>query len=275
MSNAAVLFRRGNIELGDGLYLERSDPREGKFEDFLRGVVAKCPRPELVRGRLRRFVAAVNSLEVEIRAVSDAELPVRFRAACRDMRARGFEDDVVAPAFAIVREASRRILGMRHHDVQLIGGWALLQGRVAEMQTGEGKTLVATLAACTAAGAGAAVHVITVNDYLATRDAAGNLPLYTLLGMTVGSISQDVKPEQRRVQYARDIVYVSNKEVVFDYLKDRLLLQQENRALHLKIEALHRADPRASRLMMRGLCFAIVDEADSVLVDEARTPLII
>ena len=273
MSSAAVLLRRRGIELGDGLYLERSDPREGKFEDFLRGVVAKFPRPNLVRGRLQRFVAAVNSREEAIRALADAELPVRFRAACRDMRARGFEDDVVAPAFAIVREASRRILGMRHHDVQLIGGWALLQGRVAEMQTGEGKTLVATLAACTAAGAGAAVHVVTVNDYLATRDAASNLPLYTLLGMTVGSISQDVKPEQRRQQYARDIVYVSNKEVVFDYLKDRLaaggLAQSRLRLRKL------RGGARTPPMLLRGLHVAIVDEADSVLIDEARTPLII
>jgi preprotein translocase subunit SecA len=273
MSSAAVLLRRRGIELGDGLYLERSDPREGKFEDFLRSVVAKFPRPTLVRGRLRRFVATVNSQEDAIRALSDAELPVRFRAACRDMRALGFEDEVVAPAFAIVREASRRILGMRHHDVQLIGGWALLQGRVAEMQTGEGKTLVATLAACTAAGAGAAVHVVTVNDYLATRDAASNLPLYTLLGMTVGSISQDVKPGERREQYARDIVYVSNKEVVFDYLKDRLaaggLAQSRLRLRKL------RGGARTPPMLLRGLHVAIVDEADSVLIDEARTPLII
>ena len=127
---------------------------KAKFEDFLRGVVAKFPRPNLVRGRLRRFVAAVNCQEAGIRALDDAELPVRFRAACRDMRARGFDDELVARAFAVVREASRRMLGMRHHDVQLIGGWALLQGRVAEMATGEGKTLVATLAACTAARRG-------------------------------------------------------------------------------------------------------------------------
>src|SRR4051812_20018204 len=164
MSSAAALLRRGDLQLADSLYLERCDARSGEFEDFLRGLVAKCPRPNLARRRLRRFVAAVNAHEDATRALIDAELPLHFREACRRMRARGFDDSLVAQAFAVVREASRRVLGMRHHDVQLIGGWALLQGRIAEMETGEGKTLVATLAACTAAGAGAAVHVITVND---------------------------------------------------------------------------------------------------------------
>jgi preprotein translocase subunit SecA len=272
-TGAAALLRRGSIELGDGLYLERSDPREGKFEDFLRGVVAKFPRPDLVRWRLKQFVAAVNAREAQIRVLGDAALPEQFRAACRDMRARGFEDIAVSHAFAVVREVSRRVLGMRHHDVQLIGGWALLQGRIAEMATGEGKTLVATLAACTAAGAGASVHVVTVNDYLATRDAANNTPLYQFLGLTVGAISGDIKPEQRREQYARDIVYVSNKEVVFDYLKDRLaaggLAQSRLRLRKL------RGGARTPAMLLRGLHVAIVDEADSVLIDEARTPLII
>src|SRR3954470_790989 len=141
------------------------------------------------------------------------------------------------------------------------------------METGEGKTLVATLAACTAAGAGAAVHVITVNDYLATRDAASNLPLYSLLGLSVGSIAQDVKPEERRQQYARDIVYVSNKEVVFDYLKDRLAGGGLSES-RLRLRKLH-GGARAPAMLLRGLHVAIVDEADSVLIDEARTPLII
>ena len=272
-AGAAVLLRRRGLELGDGLYLERSDPREGKFEDFLRGVVSKFPRPNLVRGRLKRFVAAVNAGEAALRALDDAALPARFHAACREMHRRGFEDEWVARSFAVVREASRRILGMRHHDVQLIGGWALLQGRIAEMATGEGKTLVATLAACTAAGAGAAVHVVTVNDYLATRDAANNTPLYSFFGLSVGAISADIKPEQRREQYARDIVYVSNKEVVFDYLKDRLaaggLAQSRLRLRKL------RGATRTPPMLLRGLHVAIVDEADSVLIDEARTPLII
>src|SRR4051794_20960927 len=129
MSNAAVLMKGAAVELADGLYLERADPHESKFEDFLRGVVSKFPKPNLQRRRLRQFVAAVNGHEAAITPLSDANLPRRFSEVCRQMRARGFDDAVVAHAFAIVREASRRILGMRHHDVQLIGGWALLQGR--------------------------------------------------------------------------------------------------------------------------------------------------
>ena len=164
---------------------------------------------------------------------------------------------------------------MRHFDVQLLGGWAMMRGKVAEMETGEGKTLTATLPAATAALAGIPVHIITVNDFLVARDAAWMKPLYDVLGLSVGTILEGMSPTDRRHAYGCSITYCTNKQVVFDYLKDRLLLQQENRALHLKIEALHRADPRVSRLMMRGLCFAVVDEADSVLVDEARTPLII
>ncbi len=164
---------------------------------------------------------------------------------------------------------------MRHFDVQLLGGWAMMRGKVAEMETGEGKTLTATLPAATAALAGIPVHIITVNDFLVARDAAWMKPLYDVLGLSVGTILEGMSPTDRRRAYGCSITYCTNKQVVFDYLKDRLLLQQENRALHLKIEALHRADPRVSRLMMRGLCFAVVDEADSVLVDEARTPLII
>jgi preprotein translocase subunit SecA len=164
---------------------------------------------------------------------------------------------------------------MRHFEVQLLGGWAMMRGKVAEMETGEGKTLTATLPAATAALAGIPVHIITVNDFLVARDAAWMKPLYDVLGLSVGTILEGMSPTDRRRAYGCSITYCTNKQVVFDYLKDRLLLQQENRALHLKIEALHRADSRVSRLMMRGLCFAVVDEADSVLVDEARTPLII
>ena len=193
----------------------------------------------------------------------------------RDLHRNGLRPDLVASAFAVIRELSGRTLGMRHFDVQLLGGWAMMRGKIAEMETGEGKTLTATLPAATAALAGIPVHIITVNDFLVARDAAWMKPLYDALGLSVGTILEGMSPTERRHAYGCSITYCTNKQVVFDYLKDRLLLQQENRALHLKIEALHRADPRVSRLMMRGLCFAIVDEADSVLVDEARTPLII
>ena len=193
----------------------------------------------------------------------------------RDLHRNGLRPDLIASAFAVIREMASRKLGMRHFDVQLLGGWAMMSGKVAEMETGEGKTLAATLPAATAALAGIPVHIITVNDFLVARDASWMKPLYDALGLSVGTIVEAMTPHERRHAYGCSITYCTNKQVVFDYLKDRLLLQQETRPLHLKIEGLHRADPRSSRLVMRGLCFAIVDEADSVLVDEARTPLII
>jgi len=159
--------------------------------------------------------------------------------------------------------------------VQLYGGRVMLNGMVAEMETGEGKTLTATLPAATAALAGVPVHIVTVNDFLVSRDAQWMGPVYEALGLSVGTIVEDMTPEQRRRAYACDITYCTNKQLVFDYLKDRLLLGQESRRLHLQLEGLYKERPRTSRLMMRGLCFAIVDEADSVLIDEARTPLII
>jgi preprotein translocase subunit SecA len=189
------------------------------------------------------------------------------------MRAQGLSDDLVIRAFALVREASGRVLGMRHHDVQLIAGRALLQGRIAEMATGEGKTLAATLSVCTAVAAGAAVHVVTVNDYLAGRDAAGNEALYTFFGLSVGVVEQEMPIDERQRQYARDVVYVSNKELTFDYLKDRIALGGLS-APQLKLRRL-RGGHSAPRAILRGLHMAIVDEADSVLIDEARTPLII
>ena len=225
----------------------------------------------LDRGFLRQVASASEGLEL----LTTHKLSEMASVLRRDLHRDGLRPDLVASAFAMIREVSGRTLGMRHFDVQLLGGWAMMRGKVAEMETGEGKTLAATLPAATAALAGIPVHIITVNDFLVVRDAAWMKPLYDVLGLSVGTILEGMSTTDRRHAYGCSITYCTNKQVVFDYLKDRLLLQQENRALHLKIEALHRADPRVSRLMMRGLCFAVVDEADSVLVDEARTPLII
>jgi preprotein translocase subunit SecA len=181
----------------------------------------------------------------------------------------------VARAFALVREAAERTVGLRHFDVQLIGGWILLGGMVAEMDAGEGKTLVATLPACTAALGGIPVHVITVNDYLATRDAAWMGPIYQALGLTVGVITHGMPHDARRAAYACDVTYATNKEVAFDYLRDRIVLGGRPSRIHLQLEQLYGEGARVHRLLHRGLHYAIVDEADSVLIDEARTPLII
>jgi preprotein translocase subunit SecA len=190
-------------------------------------------------------------------------------------RNRAFKAESVARGFALIRELSWRILSQRHYDVQILGAYAMVQGMLAEMATGEGKTLTATLAAGTVAMAGIPVHVVTVNDYLAKRDADNLRPLYERLGLTVGTVVSGQSADERRAAYACDITYCTNKELAFDYLRDRIILGQKDGNLRLKLEALHEARPRIADLRMRGLHFAIVDEADSVLIDEARTPLII
>jgi preprotein translocase subunit SecA len=174
-----------------------------------------------------------------------------------------------------VREAATRTLGQRHFDVQLIGGRVLLDGMVAEMATGEGKTLTATLAACTAALAGIPVHIVTVNDYLAARDAQWMGPIYDALGLSVATIVHGMDADARRAAYAADVTYCTNKEIAFDYLKDRIVLGREANRLQLQVERLYEERPRLKQLLLRGLHYAIVDEADSVLIDEAKTPLII
>lgn len=273
MSNVSALLKGRSLEVSDGVYLERARERELVLEEYLRALVARFPKLKSRGKRIRKFIAEVNAAEVEMRALDDCGLAADMSATCIEMRQQGVTDKLLARAFAAVREASLRVLGMRHHDVQLIGGWALLQGMIAEMATGEGKTLVATLAACTAAAAGASVHVITVNDYLAERDAGENTPLYSFFNLRVGVVIQGISPEQRRAQYACDVVYVSNKEVVFDYLKDRIATG-DALATHYRLRRLYSADQQPN-VLLRGLHVAIVDEADSILVDEARTPLII
>ncbi len=204
----------------------------------------------------RKIVEKINALEPQFQALSDAQL----RAKTDEFRKRHQDgeslDDLLPEAFATVREAGRRVLNMRHFDVQLIGGMVLHDGKIAEMRTGEGKTLVATLAAYLNAIPGKGVHVVTVNDYLARRDAAWMGKLYEFLGMTVGVIVSDLDQAQRRQAYAADITYGTNNEFGFDYLRDNM--------------AFSKADQ-----VQRGHFYAIVDEVDSILIDEARTPLII
>src|SRR5262245_34235113 len=202
------------------------------------------------------IVEKINALEAETKALSDEALRARtdeFRARLRD----GAElDDLIPEAFATVREAAIRALGQRHFDVQLIGGMVLHEGRIAEMKTGEGKTLVATLPVYLNALTGRGVHVVTVNDYLAKRDAAWMGAIYKFLGLSVGCIVHELSDQQRREQYACDVTYGTNNEFGFDYLRDNMKYA-------------------SSEMVQRGHVFAIVDEVDSILIDEARTPLII
>ena len=272
MSSAALLRPGSAI----GAYPQREDIRDSWLDRVAAGVVGFIRQYGPGRNpHYQRFVATVNKKSAGLDMLDNEEMKTRVAELRKRLYSEGLKDDLVAENFAIVREVASRRLNMRHHDVQLYGGWVMLQGMIAEMETGEGKTLAATLPASTAALAGIPVLVVTVNDFLVARDAKWMRPVYQALGLTVGTITESMNLEQRRAAYACDITYCTNKQLVFDYLKDRLLLDQENRRLHLQLEGLYKPRPRTSRLLMRGLCFAIVDEADSVLIDEARTPLII
>ena len=204
----------------------------------------------------RPKVAEINALEPEFAALTDEQLRAKTDAFRAEIAAGKTLDDLAAPAFAVVREAAKRTLKQRHFDVQLIGGMVLHEGAIAEMRTGEGKTLVATLAVYLNALAGQGVHVVTVNDYLARRDAEWMGQIYTFLGMTVGVIVHGLDDDQRRQAYAADITYGTNNEFGFDYLRDNMKYDM-------------------AQMVQRGHAYAIVDEVDSILVDEARTPLII
>ena len=222
--------------------------------------------------KLQPVIAAINAREAEVKALPDEELKTRFAALKAEVQEQLKDadpsepsykellqkalDPAIVPAFALVREAGRRFLSMRHFDVQLIGGIVLHEGKIAEMKTGEGKTLVATLPAVLNALTGCGVHIVTVNDYLARRDAEWMSPLYRALGLSVGVIVHDLDDEQRRAAYGADLTYGTNNEFGFDYLRDNMKYDLAN-------------------CVQRGHHFAIVDEVDSILIDEARTPLII
>ena len=254
-------------------YPERDERREGRLERLFAAARYFAGGATAGTRRLERIVPLTEAAAQRLSEGADlgacaAELrPLLRRAGLRDIA-------LAAQCFALVREAATRAIGQRHFDVQLTGGWAMLNGRVAEMQTGEGKTLTATLPAAAAALAGRAVHVITANDYLAARDAHDMQPVYRRLGLSVGCVQQGMDPEARRAAYRCDVTYCSNKEIAFDYLRDRITLGGRPRPIAMRVNALVGSQD-AARLLLRGLQFAIVDEADSVLIDEARTPLIL
>ncbi|MBQ0721026.1 MAG: prepilin peptidase [Gammaproteobacteria bacterium] len=228
------------------------------------------------KGRpLDPYIKRIKGHDERVGAYNDAQLREAVAQLRSHLLCRAFDRDSLCLAFALIREVAGRSLGMRHFESQLRGGLAMFQGRVAEMATGEGKTLTATLPVAAAALAGIPVHIITVNDYLAARDAEEMTPLYEWLGLSVGCIQQGMSKDERRDIYALDIVYCTNKELVFDYLKDYLVLKGASAAMHRHAERLKGNDQMDQQLMLRGLHFAIVDEADSVFMDEARTPLII
>jgi preprotein translocase subunit SecA len=272
MSSTSAL--RPGIALGR--YPQREDLRDGWLDRTAASLVGFIRQRAFGRSAGNApFIARVNAASGDLKNLSNREIREMVPDLRRRLYSEGLQEELVARVFAIAREGADRLLKMRPFDVQLVGGRVMLEGKIAEMETGEGKTLTATLPACAAALAGIPVHIVTVNDFLVMRDAAWMKPLYAFFGLTVGTITEGMAPDARRAAYACDITYCTNKQLVFDYLKDRLMLGQEARHLHLQIEGLHAEYPRTSRLLLRGLCYVIVDEADSVLVDEARTPLII
>src|SRR5438445_6498204 len=213
-------------------------------------------RNERLLKQYAQVVRQINALEPGLANLSDAELKTKT-AIFKERVANGEDIEAVLPeAFAVVREAGKRTLQMRHFDVQLLGGMALHYGKIAEMRTGEGKTLVATLPAYLNALTGNGVHIVTVNDYLAQRDADWMGRIYRFLGLTVGVNLSQMEHDAKQVAYAADITYGTNNEFGFDYLRDNMVFQ-------------------AAQRVQRGLVYAIVDEVDSILIDEARTPLII
>jgi len=272
MSSTTVL--RPGIALGP--YPQREDLRDSWLDRAAASLGGFIRQYAYGRspGRVE-FLSLVNAEGQSLAELTDKQIKECIPDLRRRLYSEGLVESLVARTFAIVREISGRRLGIRPFDVQLLGGRVMLDGKIAEMETGEGKTLTAILPACTAALAGIPVHIVTVNDFLVMRDAAWMNPVYKFFGLTVGTITEGMAPEARRSAYGCDITYGTNKQLVFDYLKDRLMLGRDTRPMHLQMEGLHAEHARTSRLLLRGLCFVIVDEADSVLVDEARTPLII
>ena len=234
--------------------LEAKKENNSMISKLLKSVFGS--RNDRLLKQYRQTVARINALEAQIAALSDDELRAKTAEFKQRVQQGESLDAILPEAFAVVREGSKRALQMRHFDVQLIGGMALHYGKIAEMRTGEGKTLMATLAAYLNALSGKGVHVVTVNDYLAARDAEWMGRLYRFLGLSVGVILTSMEHADKQVAYGADITYGTNNEFGFDYLRDNMAANAEDR-------------------FQRGLNFAIVDEVDSILIDEARTPLII
>jgi len=263
-------------DLSNGPYPEKKDVDQTSWDRRLAAFYSRMLRP-LAGWSLNSegFVEQVYILGAEFEKSTESELHKHISLLGKQLRKQGMQESLVARGFAIIRELSWRTLKKRHYNVQLVGGLVLLKGQIAEMQTGEGKSLTATLAASVAAMAGIPVHVVTVNDYLAARDAEEMAPLYRALGFSIGVVQNGQALEEKRKAYAADITYCTNKELGFDYLRDRLLLSNWPSEARIAVSNVLLGDLRHKNLLLRGLYFAIVDEADSVLIDEARTPLII
>ena len=265
---------RGGARPAIAPYPERAQRKPWKWDRHLDQPIGRLMAQRWWAGdRLQRRADAILALGEAMRALDDAALADRCAALRPRLMREGLAVANVDETFALVREVTGRALGMRHHPVQLVGGLVMLDGGLAEMATGEGKTITALLPAIAAALAGSPVHIFTVNDYLAERDAEKLRPVYEAFGLTLGLVIHGQETHRRREAYAADVVYGTNKEITFDYLRDQTTLAAGRGAARRRVAELF---GRAREpLLLRGLHFAIVDEADSIFIDEARTPLIL
>ncbi len=268
--------RQLSIKLGRGFYPERTVEDLSKLDRWFLDASGRLTA--MLGGRPVRFerlIKRVNQYQDLFYLLSDEGLNQEILQLRQDFLARDPDFSLFCRTFALVREVADRSLGMRHFNVQLYGGYVLCRGMVAEMNTGEGKTLTATLPAVVGALLGLPVHVVTVNDYLARRDADWMRPVFEAFGLTVGIVVSGLGPAERQAAYRCSVTYCTNKELVFDYLKDRLAFGRKPAKSQVHLKKLVGADQATDRLLLRGLGMALVDEVDSILIDEARTPLII
>lgn len=264
-------FRRA-----DTLRDERSHEHIKGIELWLGNLAGWLPPVRLRRRRINAFDTRITAAAAELKPMAQADIVQRFQQAVKALKTGDDDELALAQLFACIGEASRRTLGYWPHPVQFTGARVLLQGRLAEMQTGEGKTLVAALAATAMAGSGASVQVISTNDYLAERDSTETAPLFQFFGLSTAFIKEGMEPEERQAAYRHSVCYVCGKELVFDYLKDRLAGHGMIPTKVAQLRGLFAVDAQQSPPpLLPALHFAIVDEADSVLIDEARTPMII
>ena len=270
-----LLYRPG---ISDGVYPQRTEfsdvPIELAAEKYWR-VTGKAR--QLFFSKQRWLCKQVNRYQDSVASCSHQELQEAITELREHLRLRGISNLSVFRSFALLRELSHRILGQRHYDAQLYGGWVIMNGAIAEMATGEGKTLTTLLPACTAALAGIPVHVITANDYLASRDAKLLEPLYKQLGLTVAAVVDGMSRQDRASAYRCNIVHTTSNQVAFDYLRDLVNMGTNSGSLTTQATLIagliNRSDARS--FLLPGLCFAIVDEADAVLIDGAKTPLVL
>ncbi|MDJ0834700.1 MAG: prepilin peptidase [Gammaproteobacteria bacterium] len=274
MSESQLHLRPGIMA---GSYPQKKSSDLGELEQMVGRFFGQWQQRLGRKKRSLKYIGRqVKQQQQALQAMSEQELTTAIEKLRDQLYRQGLtQEQLILQAFATIREAASRSLGKSHYDVQLFGGWLMVNGMLAEMETGEGKTLTMTLPACTAALAGIPVHVITANDYLAARDSELMQPLYERLGLTTAAVIDGLETEQRQQAYQADIVHTTNQQVAFDYLRDRIEMGNDTGALRFEWRQHQRQRPGAKPLLLRGLCFALIDEADSVLIDEAKTPLII